>query len=340
MSNDPMLDEFFHEAFSLFEEAEDAFIKMEKGEDFEGSFNASYRCFHSIKGAAGMFGLERLQEHMHYLESLMDEGKSQCTPALIDHLLLGIDIAKEIIESKPESPYDYLTLDQILNPGAAQAETAPTEENATEAKKVEVKQEQVEKIATRKKEKAKKIEERKKGLVYIVDDEADICELLEGILEDEDFGIKTFTNPLDVLKGLEEDDPELILSDIKMPEMTGLELLVKCQKIKPKIPIVLVSGYMTVEDCIQALADGASGFVQKPFNADQIINISHNAINNYRAYKLLNLSIDCLIYQFSDLEKFLFKMGKENVRNSLKHQLGQIMEQRELLANSVEKKAS
>lgn len=84
--------------------------------------------------------------------------------------------------------------------------------------------------------------------VLVVDDNPEICECVEGFLKgDGSFTIKTFTNPEDVLK---EDlsRVDVIIADLNMPEMSGLELLGKAQKVNPKIKSCILSGFPDIDD--------------------------------------------------------------------------------------------
>ncbi|MBT5095750.1 MAG: chemotaxis protein CheA, partial [Halobacteriovoraceae bacterium] len=96
-ATDPMVDEFFIEALSLLDEAEDGLICYEKGEATEESYNCIYRAFHSVKGGAGMFEVTDLQGHLHHLENLFGKVKElgEIPTDLIDYFLKGVDAARD-----------------------------------------------------------------------------------------------------------------------------------------------------------------------------------------------------------------------------------------------------
>ena len=71
MSDDSMIREFYTEALTLLEEAEQALIDLENGEDFSSNFNIIFRTFHSVKGAAGMFDFTDMQKDSHFMENLL-----------------------------------------------------------------------------------------------------------------------------------------------------------------------------------------------------------------------------------------------------------------------------
>jgi chemotaxis protein histidine kinase CheA len=89
-----ILDEFFLEANEMLSEAEDSFLEIEKIENLEEEFNKIFRIFHSLKGSAGMMGLEQLQRHMHLME---DSLSVETIRDKVDYYLKGIDVSKQLI---------------------------------------------------------------------------------------------------------------------------------------------------------------------------------------------------------------------------------------------------
>lgn len=158
-----------------------------------------------------------------------------------------------------------------------------------------------------------------------------ICELMVDCLESDEIHVVTFTEGHKLLKSLNSEHPDIVFSDIKMPQMTGLELMTKIQKIYPQLPIVLVSAHVTKDNCIQALTDGVAGIIEKPFDTNKLIQVCRHVSSRYQAFKLLNRSIDFIIYQFSDLDDFLIKSGKDSVRDTMRKELQVILEKKELL---------
>jgi len=318
MIDDSMYEEFLIEAQGLFEDAESGLMNIDNGEEVQANYNQIYRAFHSLKGASGMFGLKDLQGHMHKLENLFEEMKEipTFTSDHVDYFLKGIDSARDILGGDAPN-FEHKTMEDF---GGEAKAPAPASASNVDAKPVDDSAGE------------KAVKTKASATIFIVDDEPDIIEIIQGILEgQDDYEIHTFTNPLEVLNALDEKDPDLILSDIKMPEMSGLDLLQKVHEKKPLLPMILISGYLTTEACIQALSDGVSGLVQKPFDENVLLNMAKTVIQKYKAYKLLNKSINCLIYQFSDLDEFLKQNGKETIRTSLREQVKGILEQKKLL---------
>jgi DNA-binding NtrC family response regulator len=115
--------------------------------------------------------------------------------------------------------------------------------------------------------------------VMIVDDEPDMLSMLRLTIEKKcACRVIPASSGMDALKQLGECRPDVILSDIKMPGLNGLELLKKIKEHDRTISIVIMTGYGTIDMAVQALKDGAYDFVQKPFDKDHIVKVIRNGL--------------------------------------------------------------
>ncbi len=115
-----------------------------------------------------------------------------------------------------------------------------------------------------------------KGKVLIVDDDMEMRSLLEDYLKSENFQVKSFANGVEALEDLElqSSETDLIISDIKMPQMDGLELTSKLTHILPKIPILLITAFGSIETALEAMKRGAFHYIVKPFKlAEMAVHI-------------------------------------------------------------------
>ncbi|MDY0219541.1 MAG: sigma-54 dependent transcriptional regulator [Desulfobacterium sp.] len=115
--------------------------------------------------------------------------------------------------------------------------------------------------------------------ILIVDDEASIIESLEGILSDEGFEVSHAFNGYEALKKIEADSPDIVLLDIWMPGMDGIETLKEIKKGFPNLPVVMITGHGTIEAAVDATKSGAFDFLEKPLSIDRIIVTINNALN-------------------------------------------------------------
>jgi len=114
--------------------------------------------------------------------------------------------------------------------------------------------------------------------ILIVDDEKSIRESLTGILQDEGFSPVSVNNGESALEKIREDKPDLILLDIWMPGMDGLETLTKIREIYPDQLVVMMSGHGTIETAVKATKLGAYDFIEKPLSLEKVLLCIQNAV--------------------------------------------------------------
>ncbi|GHD09449.1 sigma-54-dependent transcriptional regulator [Tianweitania populi] len=116
--------------------------------------------------------------------------------------------------------------------------------------------------------------------ILIVDDEADIRDLVAGILDDEGHETRTAHDADSALAAINDRVPRLVFLDIWMQgsRLDGLELLAEVKKLHPDLPVVMISGHGNVETAVSAIRSGAYDFIEKPFKADRLILIAERAL--------------------------------------------------------------
>ncbi|GAB6095780.1 sigma-54 dependent transcriptional regulator [Desulfatiferula olefinivorans] len=115
--------------------------------------------------------------------------------------------------------------------------------------------------------------------LLIVDDEPSILSSLKGLLTDEGFEVITAANGYECLKTIETEYPDLVLLDIWMPGIDGIETLKEIKKIHPRLPVIMISGHGTIETAVTATRFGAFNFIEKPISIDKVIVAINNALN-------------------------------------------------------------
>ncbi len=115
----------------------------------------------------------------------------------------------------------------------------------------------------------------------IVDDEPSILQSLSGILSDEGFEIFTASNGYEALKRIEQEAPDLVLLDIWMPGLDGIETLKEIKKNNPVIQVIIITGHGTIETAVSATKLGAFDLIEKPLSIDKVI-VAINRALNYR----------------------------------------------------------
>jgi two-component system nitrogen regulation response regulator NtrX len=115
--------------------------------------------------------------------------------------------------------------------------------------------------------------------ILIVDDETSILQSLSGILSDEGYETLTASNGYEALKIIEEESPDLVLLDIWMPGMDGIETLREIKRTNPFLQVVIISGHGTIETAVKATKLGAYHFVEKPLSIEKVVVTINNALN-------------------------------------------------------------
>src|SRR5947207_3956686 len=120
--------------------------------------------------------------------------------------------------------------------------------------------------------------------ILIVDDEADIRELVAGILQDEGYNTRTARDSDDALAAVTTRRPNLVFLDIWLQgsRLDGLQLLDAIKLQHPDLPVVMISGHGNIETAVAAIKQGAYDFIEKPFKADRLVLVAERALENQR----------------------------------------------------------
>lgn len=120
--------------------------------------------------------------------------------------------------------------------------------------------------------------------ILIVDDEADIRDLVAGILQDEGYNARTARNSDDALAAIVARRPNLVFLDIWLQgsKLDGLQLLDAVKQDHPELPVVMISGHGNIETAVAAIRHGAYDFIEKPFKADRLVLVADRALETSR----------------------------------------------------------
>jgi two-component system, NtrC family, nitrogen regulation response regulator NtrX len=116
--------------------------------------------------------------------------------------------------------------------------------------------------------------------ILVVDDEADIRELVAGILEDEGYAVRTAHNAEAALVAVRARKPALLILDIWMSGngIDGLEMLDRVKSLDPDLPVIMISGHGTIETAVSSIRRGAYDFIEKPFKSDRLLVVVQRAL--------------------------------------------------------------
>ncbi len=150
--------------------------------------------------------------------------------------------------------------------------------------------------------------------VLIVDDEESIIQSLNGILTDEGFEVITAKSGAAALETIEEVMPELVLLDIWMPGIDGIDTLMKIKETNPNLPVVMMSGHGTIETAVKATKLGAYDFIEKPLSLEKVLLCISNALDYSRLEEEISL--------LKEKEKYRYRItGNSKPIRHLKEQI-------------------
>ncbi len=118
--------------------------------------------------------------------------------------------------------------------------------------------------------------------ILIVDDEESICQTLGGILKDEGLEVVTAASGEEALRVVDEDPPNLVLLDIWLPGIDGIEVLKAIKAGHPQIQVIIMSGHGTIETAVKATRLGAFDFIEKPLSLEKVILVVNHALEMIR----------------------------------------------------------
>lgn len=110
-----------------------------------------------------------------------------------------------------------------------------------------------------------------KDKILIVDDERLMRVSLENQLKKEEYYVKSIKTPVDGLKLIEEEDFDVVIADLRLPEMDGIQLLKEIKKQSQGTVVIIMTAYGTLESAVTAIKEGAYDFIAKPFSTDELI---------------------------------------------------------------------
>ncbi|MBB5721486.1 DNA-binding NtrC family response regulator [Loktanella ponticola] len=154
--------------------------------------------------------------------------------------------------------------------------------------------------------------------IAIVDDEKDMRQSISQWLALSGFDTETYASAEDALKALTPDFPGIVVSDIKMPGMDGMQFLKKLKGVDSSLPVIMITGHGDVPMAVEAMRVGAFDFLEKPFNPDRMTELAKRATNARR----LTLDNRVLRRELSDGSAIIKKLiGQSPVMERLKEDI-------------------
>jgi DNA-binding NtrC family response regulator len=116
--------------------------------------------------------------------------------------------------------------------------------------------------------------------ILVVDDDPEMCGMLSDVLKGEGFSVLTTSESLEALKILKREEFDVIITDLKMKGLKGLDLLGQANKVASLTPVIIITAFGTIESAIKAMKMGAYDYITKPFQIDEIVLTVKKALEN------------------------------------------------------------
>ena len=181
----------------------------------------------------------------------------------------------------------------------------------------------------------------KKSNVWIVDDDRSIRWVLQKSLESVELNVRVFESALEVLEELKVATPDVLVSDIRMPGMDGLELLADIKKKIPDLPVIIMTAYSDLDSAVSVYEGGAFEYLPKPFDVDDAVDLVQRAIEHYQEQHteddeptLVNMDIIGEAPAMQEVFRSIGRLARSNITVLINGESGT---GKELVANALHK---
>jgi DNA-binding NtrC family response regulator len=183
-----------------------------------------------------------------------------------------------------------------------------------------------------------------KKRIMLIDNEEGLCRMMEAVLVDNGYAVKGYTRSFEAVEEFKAGEWDLVVTDIKMPGMDGLEVLQKVKAKDPVIPVIMITAYATVEMSIQALRKGAYDMLTKPFEPEELLYRVKNALKHtqlleenreLREELVGKFRFDNIIGASDQLKKVLERVEKVAIRDTSVLITGESGTGKELIAQAI-----
>jgi two-component system nitrogen regulation response regulator GlnG len=163
---------------------------------------------------------------------------------------------------------------------------------------------------------------QEKALVLIVDDDKNICAILAALMKKEGLEAMVAYDGEKALKTVQADSPDLLLVDMMLPGMDGMEVLRKTRELDPDLPVVFITAHADSRGAVKAIKEGAHDYLSKPFDNYEVTRVAHRAL----AERGLKLKVRALSNQLKGSSPLQEKMGPSDVVARLVSELNRVAE--------------
>jgi chemotaxis protein histidine kinase CheA len=306
--NEEELKEFKVEATELLDMAEKSLLALTEQTPFREHYDAVFRAFHSIKGAAGMMDLNDLQAHVHQVESILTDLKEEKCLArkYVYFFLKAIDASRALLEDeKINFQYEIETTITASESSAAKSRT-PKEAAFPEAKAVTTEQ-------------------------ILVAGHDLLMDLMFDSLIGAGFQVHRAFSVHEFLQKVQELSPSLVLTNLQDSDANPGAFLQQVCQARPGLPTILVGENFDRDLLLQAFEYRIFALLN-PSNNEQIFACCREALDQAKWVSLSERSVQLVLSQYADLDSFLLRSGNEVRRRQLHSEVREVLNARRELS--------
>ncbi|MCX6128274.1 MAG: response regulator, partial [Proteobacteria bacterium] len=271
---------FLTETHEMLDDTEAAFMQIEENPDDDAKIDKIFRLVHTIKGSAHVAGFTQLGNFSHSFETLLAairEKKLKVEPSIVDILLAGNDCIRLFVDTLRQDPSSQLDVAAIESKirsaytvtGAEKPNPPPQPAKVESHSKVPASN--IQPLPLGNADNSSSLVRADKRNILICDDDEDILEILADLVESGGHRVVRVMNGLEALKAMRSESFDVIVSDLKMPEMDGEEFVREVRKFNHLIPIIIISGFSSRDNLKTFVQLGVDEFIDKPFNDEMVL---------------------------------------------------------------------
>lgn len=272
---------FLSEAQEMLDDTETAFLAIETNPQDTTKIDKIFRLVHTIKGSAHVAGFSALGHFAHkfeYLLGIIRDGSLKVSGNVVDVLLAGNDKLKEFVNALKRDVLAEVDTFQIVSSIEELLPKAKTQEPTPLAAPTPIKEQPLFHSYDGDKNRSAPKQPTELRSILICDDDSDVLEMIKEIVELEGHRTYCELDAISALATMRKHNIDVIITDLKMPKMDGIQFIKEVREFNKYIPVIFVSGFAARENAIEFIKLGISAFVEKPFRSDDLVISVKNAV--------------------------------------------------------------
>ncbi|MCK4472778.1 MAG: GAF domain-containing protein [Anaerolineae bacterium] len=172
-----------------------------------------------------------------------------------------------------------------------------------------------------------------KAKILVVDDEESMCKFMEIMLKKEGYSVSSSQDAAAALEQIKGENYDLVIADLMMPEMSGIELLSRAKSVNPELDFIMMTAFASVDSAIEALKKGAFDYITKPFKVEEMLEAIEQALQESRLRRDRAELMQQLVLANEELER---RIKEFNILHGIGQAMNSLLHLQDLLERAVE----